>query len=344
MRFFAFVAVLLDHFPIPVRSHFHLLSDVGAFGLPLFFMLSAYLIVTLLLRERENTGTISVKSFFVRRVLRIWPLYFIAISLDLLIGAFWSPARLTPSALLSMLLLTTNLYILKFGWALGLISPLWSIAIEEQFYLAVPWLGRALPRRMLWIFFGAVLVMAYAVLWRLGQQNAGLLTRVWPNSFVQFQFFAVGGLIALAGREMGRAPVLRFASLMGGVGLWMVAQSRFHLHAWSSSISGRSLCAGYACLLLGTALLFFSFLGTTARIPRQITSLGVISYGLYVYHQFWIVFFFFGLQLQVHHNWVAAMAALTCTIATAHLSYRYFEQPILSLKRRFEIVRTGITA
>ena len=77
------------------------IHDACGFGLCIFFLLSAYLIVTILLREKDTTGSVSLSSFAARRILRIWPLY--------------------------------NLYILKHGWILETINPLWSLSVEEQF-------------------------------------------------------------------------------------------------------------------------------------------------------------------------------------------------------------------
>src|ERR1700722_6435581 len=78
LRFFAFLGVLLHHGPKP-QGFLTVVSDAGSFGLLMFFLLSAYLITELLFREREQTGTISWKHFFVRRALRIWPLYYAAL-------------------------------------------------------------------------------------------------------------------------------------------------------------------------------------------------------------------------------------------------------------------------
>ena len=341
LRFLAFAFVLLDHLPVPPQSRLSIFRDVGSYGLSLFFVLSAYLIVSLLVREKTATGTVNVRAFMIRRVLRIWPLYFAAIILNAAIGLFYPPTRLTAHATISMFLLSTNLYILRNGWLLGMIAPLWSICIEEQFYLLVPWAARFSRRNTLVWFFGVVGMLSYGVLWRLGSQHAGYLSRIWPNSFVQFQFFAAGALFALLGRPPGLPLLIRGVLLVAGVALWFVAQFHYHLHSWNESYSGPSLCLGYACLLAGTSAVFFSFLGTHVQFPKLILHLGVISYGLYVFHQFWIEVCFYGLHLAGRHNFVASVAALGLTILTASLSYKHFELPILRLKRRFEVIATG---
>jgi peptidoglycan/LPS O-acetylase OafA/YrhL len=85
LRFFAFLAVLVHHGPSSTGL-FGLASSAGGFGLSMFFLLSAYLITELLLREREQTGTVAWNLFFTRRALRIWPLYYAFLTAALLIG------------------------------------------------------------------------------------------------------------------------------------------------------------------------------------------------------------------------------------------------------------------
>jgi peptidoglycan/LPS O-acetylase OafA/YrhL len=136
LRFIAFAWVFWSHVP-SITSRLLPWNEMGAFGLCLFFMLSAYLIISLLIRERAASGTVSVRSFALRRILRIWPLYFLGIALGCLSGIFWPDMRLPWQAVASMMLLATNIYVLRHGWVLGVIGALWSIAIEEQFYLAV---------------------------------------------------------------------------------------------------------------------------------------------------------------------------------------------------------------
>src|SRR5258707_11587748 len=156
LRFFAFLWVFafhrMDYAPIdPVTQPLaYSIYTAGAFGVPLFFLLSSFLIVELLLRERAQTGTIHIKAFYIRRMLRIWPLY---------LAAFFGLAALghympdvgpkTYHSWLAFLLFAGNWYILRYGWIAGPIDPLWSIAVEEQFYIAIPLLARFGGRRIL---------------------------------------------------------------------------------------------------------------------------------------------------------------------------------------------------
>ncbi len=145
LRFVAFLLVYVHHIPEYPSNHPWAIVAARAMrcGLCLFFLLSAYLITELLIRERETTGTVHIKSFFIRRALRIWPLYFLAVGASYFLGQFshtWhTPARALPY----LLLLATNLYVARYGWTFALIAPLWSLSIEEQFYLVVPSIAKA---------------------------------------------------------------------------------------------------------------------------------------------------------------------------------------------------------
>ena len=140
LRCLAFLMVFTSHIPF------------NAWAIPVFYTLSvieeAFLHTELLLREREDTGTIHRLAFFIRRMLRIWPLYFAVILLSVA-GSFvyhrWTaPARFV----VPYLLLTGNVATAHLGAypRNPLLGPLWSISVEEQFYLLWPllllWQGR----------------------------------------------------------------------------------------------------------------------------------------------------------------------------------------------------------
>src|SRR4051794_38856271 len=156
LRFFAFFCVflfhLLDYVPIDVKVQPLVVAvcTAGAFGVPVFFLLSSFLIVELLLREREQTGDIHIKSFYVRRILRIWPLYF-GVFWGLILLGYFLPDIATKNhyAWIAFTFFAGNWYIMRHGWIAGSIDPLWSIAVEEQFYIAIPLLTKFGGRKLL---------------------------------------------------------------------------------------------------------------------------------------------------------------------------------------------------
>jgi peptidoglycan/LPS O-acetylase OafA/YrhL len=208
LRFIAFLLVFLHH-TLPrgqdacadrllkqlAPAAYASVSACG-FGLSIFFTLSAFLICELLLREREASGVIHIRRFYLRRILRIWPLYYFALALGLAVTVLQGSAAV---------------YATKFGWFsifLGawisavegpINNPavaLWSISVEEQFYLVAPWILRFFNRKLLYGFCAAILLSANICLFFLGKASV-TDQHIWFNSFVQFENFAGGVLLCL---------------------------------------------------------------------------------------------------------------------------------------------------
>jgi peptidoglycan/LPS O-acetylase OafA/YrhL len=151
LRFFAFLMVFLHHafphqpefwtklgVPSVLATALAGIGATGAFGVSLFFVLSAYLITELLLREKEQVGSLDVKSFYVRRILRIWPLYFFFLALAVALQWVVPGQHMGWRAGLAFSALAGNWYIVFIGFPSSVIFPLWSVSIEEQFYLTWP--------------------------------------------------------------------------------------------------------------------------------------------------------------------------------------------------------------
>ena len=255
LRFFAFFCVLFRHLPLQ-HAHWAPFSVAGAFGVSLFFVLSAYLLLTLLLQERETRGRVAWGAFAARRMLRIWPLYFVTVGIAWALGHFRPETHFTGKALAYLLLLSGNIFIMRFGWRLPpTVSMLWSISVEEQFYLGLPLLARA-SRRVIAAVCCIAIVIAYIKL-AIFQSRGLQWVTVWTDSFAQFQFFAVGALIALHswGRSQDRPVAARVCLFVGGLAMW--------LSAYRHDVLGI-----FALDLLGTVAIFYSILGIKATSRR----------------------------------------------------------------------------
>ena len=164
LRFFAFFAVFVSHMALYAfysNSALGALGSGGAFGVDLFFTLSGYLLTSLLLRERGKTGDIDVKAFYVRRGLRIWPLYYFFLVLCFLLtlipesfiaaplypGDLFVPMPLKSYFFMAIFLFNFNIAGSMLTNPSAFMTQLWSISVEEQFYLFWPWIARFVPRR-----------------------------------------------------------------------------------------------------------------------------------------------------------------------------------------------------
>jgi peptidoglycan/LPS O-acetylase OafA/YrhL len=180
LRFFAFFAVFINHamgclgynnhspYYIFIKKHFLMNGDIGV---GFFFVLSGFLITYLLLQEKKDTDSINIKKFYMRRVLRIWPLYFFIVFLCLVIFPLFSnllplnfPIGVNTNKLNPWFYLTFtgNFDYLYNGISNVMIGVLWSVSIEEQFYLFWPLVVAFIPNRYLLPTFLSIIIGAIA--------------------------------------------------------------------------------------------------------------------------------------------------------------------------------------
>ena len=361
LRLCAFLFVFFTHRMdlAPINpSHYYWayhISLVGVFGVPLFFFLSAYLITELLTKEHNQFGKINVKAFYIRRILRIWPLYFTFFFGMVIITQFTTLfGYITPGTQLAFTLFSGNWYISFNNWLPSYpINPLWSISVEEQLYILLPLVIYNFGKRGLKIFSFTALVAAYATIVYYALHPRDGFSGEWTNSFVQFQFFAAGILVSVYGK--GWQPnwplAARVALFIAGLACWLTASMVCEVHADAPHLSTipQAIC-GWLLILGGVILFFLSLYGTPDKyIPARLAYLGRISYGMYVFHitTFWIVYEIFKTQLAYFsklinlaewQNEVGFVIAFISTLTIALLSYKYFEKPFLRLKKRFTFI------
>lgn len=348
LRFFAFFGVFLSHtfwysvpdlaarhVPVPIAEALVAVARHGSYGVDLFFALSAYLITELLLRERETTGHLSFSQFYARRALRIWPLYF------MLVLVFWrfDPyGGLSLKYVLPMLLFAGNWAFFYFGWPSSAAVPLWSISVEEQFYLlwppAVAWLSR-------WgIILAAIGLILCANIARALEYAWGTAAdRLWCNTFAHLDAIAVGILIAVW--LNGRSPTLSISQRVALLALGFLpilivdgTRSIFDPITLGTVLFVRP----WAMVCCGTTLL--AFIGEPLR-SKPIQYLGKISYGLYAYHVACVALV--GKVIVATHRGFAVaaswyLAGFLLTVAVSAVSYTLWEKPFLLLKERFTVV------
>ena len=346
LRFVAFLFIFLDHGGGAFHSRIaDLLSEAFRLGLPLFFVLSSYLISELLLRERETVGTVHIRAFYLRRILRIWPLYFTALACSYiagLLGRGFFPA----SALIAFITLSGNWYSYTHNMLLPGVGILWSISVEEQFYLVWPVLLKLGSQAEIKVTICLLVAVSSVAL--LYSSYVGINpTRLWFNSFFQFGYFALGAGLCLAVRKRAYRPskahraylLLTFVGCFAGL-IFFAA-----LIASNHSLPAAYLTSTFAALLAVASLtLFLAFFNYHVSESSYLVRLGRISYGLYVFHLFALEISEASLRhlhrLDVLKPILSLALALLLTIILAHLSYAVLELPFLRLKRRFTFVQS----
>ncbi len=352
LRFFAALLVVIGHIPmnqgrvgIP-NPHYGVAFYRAPAAVYFFFTLSGFLITYLLLDEQRRTGDIAVGKFYLRRICRIWPLYFLVVGFGLLFYNGLLPLLGIPYPVEYPILLAIGLYTFMLPNVMnslytvgGILNPLWSIGVEEQFYLA--W-APIVKRFYRWL----PLVCWSTLLFFLGVYYLNVFRwfgEGWWAYFIEqlkFHFMAAGGLVAV---YLHRYPSAFLSLPFFSSRLVQLVLFGLLLDSLFVGIEPVPFIHGYLLNLL----LFPWLIVTVAANPRNIVLienrvfdyLGTISYGIYVYHMIavYATSAFFKATSWWHDSlWLYCLTyygmAIGLTIALAHVSYHWFELPLLRLK------------
>ncbi len=330
-------------------------TNYGSYGVELFFILSGFLITGILYEARDERNYF--RNFYMRRVLRIFPLYYGVLALVFVVAPL-IPVLRGPA--LDYLvdrqwwawLYGVNVYIAMQGdWSFSYLEHLWSLCIEEHFYLFWPvavYLMASRPRLLMTICLAVALAAMAARL------TGSLMGLSWWTTYVLTPFrldgLALGAFLAIAVRQpggMGRlVRALPWVAMVSGV--LLVAT-----FAWTRLVSRESMefvlpvRASLIQVLLGCLLVWVLIAPAGSSISRLFCSrwlmfLGTYSYGLYVYHHF-ISYYLTVHQTELelarflgsHGAAVAlqATAGAATSLVIAYVSYEFFEKRFLRLKR-----------
>ncbi len=334
LRAFAILAVIWHH----TAGHGYpgtWLARSGPHGVTLFFGISGFLITTLLLRERQKHGTISMRRFYVRRTLRIFPLYYAV--LLAYTGLVWAletgQARADFFANLPAFATYTSNWFVPLESGRVIFYFAWSLATEEQFYLAWPWAERYLsPRASLALVValtvGLVTIRALDLTSTIftGAPFLGILaTSVAPAicfGVIVAHLLHERSTFGLLWRVVGQraaSPVL-LAIL---IGLFVVQAHPLWIHAVA------------ALLVTSCVIREDNALAPFLRL-RLLTQIGTVSYGMYLLHMLGYNAVQRGLDaVGVHQPLVTFVATVALALGLAILSFHTFEAAFLRLGKRF---------
>lgn len=337
LRSFAVMAVVFSHY---VPKKYHLSIPWGSMGVQLFFVLSGFLITTILLKSKGEQVLSSLRNFYVRRTLRIFPLYYFVLLLCVIFGL----KSVTQDIYWHLAYLSNLKFFLANSWP-GTGSHLWSLSVEEQFYLFWPLFILWVPKNYLktvvvGLFTVGVVLQLLKPLIFDGYKLAGVLT------LLNFDSLGAGGVLALFHRNEG---FLQFKN-SNIFGLGVPLCGFILITALANFFDLPSLLFAIRRLLMVvmfTWIIYNASVGVRAPAMSYVLSspfavgLGKISYGVYVWHSFVpsaraYVFEVFGITSNLMTTGVLAVIFHTIlTILIAALSWRFFEAPINKLKERW---------
>jgi peptidoglycan/LPS O-acetylase OafA/YrhL len=324
---------------------------IGKLGVVLFFVLSGFLITYLLLAEEKTFDDISIKKFYMRRILRIWPLYFLIIILAIFILPYIKLFTLNgfdinvvhsnlATKLILYALFLPNIVLSMIG-VIPYASHTWSIGTEEQFYVVWPVFMKYLKKNRIALMI--IIIISYLLI-RFFLANPisdfmpykKIIREFW--STFNIDCMAIGGIFGiLLFRNDRFLPLLKnnliFYFSLAFVSILMI-----------KGVYIPYIQAEFFSVFFGIIILNFAA-NENIKISlenKYFNYLGNISYGLYMYHPIGIMMAInLAVTIGYPSNWLIYPASLIFTILIAGLSYKYFEAYFLKFKHKFSKVLSG---
>lgn len=347
-RFLAFFKVFLLHLPVFTFPVFTFFKEGGNIGVNFFFVLSGFLITYLILYEKNLKGTFSLKNFFIRRILRIWPLFYLVLLLAMcapfIISYFnlpYSNAGYEPNWLMSFLFLENYMMMInKMEPNVVPLGVMWTLCVEEHFYilwgLSLFFLKiKNIPKLILISILIANVTRIFYFVYDIG----------FIDVFSNLDYFAYGAIPAylLVTKES------LFTDFISKIRLdvkWL-----FIILLLLYIILSPNIFYTYKILIEPTIFGFGFFVLLSFTIPQNskikisdnniLSKLGIYTYGLYLFHPIltsisFKLFGYFKLPVETPLNaFLFSVCAFVLTVITAYLSYNLFEKKFLKLKNKF---------
>jgi peptidoglycan/LPS O-acetylase OafA/YrhL len=354
VRFIAFFFVFIHHFVYRggnslsthpetfwTNTYVESITFFGSEGVTMFFCLSGYLLSRILIGELRTTGKLSVRSFYLRRSLRIWPLYFSFLLLCLLSAPLLGGQVITTSELPYLLSFTYNWQQLYTGDSRGMAAILWSISVEEQIYLVLPLLLLLFFR---WGFEKLAISLVFLgffcrILFYVNEQS------LYRNTFSYMSTIGIGVLFAVYEVKI-RAWFNKHWRSLTLVFIFLIVSYIFQFKQLFSigylQIIAFDLTAVTSIFLL--LILGEREKGQTNPFLKLFSYFGRRTYGMYIFH--WPI-----LALMVSRgifyndqNGISILGlafAFVLVVSVSVFSYRFFEKPFLDLRRKYQFIKVG---
>ncbi len=314
----------------------------GFLGVDMFFVISGFLIVTLLLRERDARGQVSLKQFYIRRTLRIFPIYYLLIGVVFLLAVASYRHSTKTWDLYKWSFPVFLLYLQDFlPIFLGVLYHTWSLAMEEQFYLVWPSVERFLRRA--WIVPLLLVLLAINQLCNFGFFENALTALYGPSGphrpvfLITFTPILLGVLAAHAMHDP------RTGQAITGVlrNRWMpplLMSLAMLVCQYSNGLRGITYPTVHVLFCLALVAMVVNPRGIFSRTlqSRVLSYLGSISYGIYLYHT--LIIWAIERVCESRHVQLTPLqlflVVAPSAIVVAGLSFRYFETPIMRRRHR----------
>ncbi len=331
----------------------------GSLGVTLFFVLSGFLITYLLISEKENTSTVQIKKFYIRRVLRIWPLYYLIVVLGLFVFPFipffnlpvWSSDIFLGygAKIILFMLILPNVSLIIYP-AMPFMKQTWSIGVEEQFYLLWPVIIKYSKNYLKPLLFIAIFFLfATGILFWITNKPFMIGNYLLPTLNFLKQYFlsfrvgcmAIGGIAAYIVYFKKESVLKIICSSTCQYFLYAILVLFLYKGISVKYIQNEFYSCIFAAIIVNLACNKKTVLSLSHKLFEF---LGKISYGIYMYHPLCILvvykaaLYIFGNVTSVLSNIFLYSLTILFTIVIAFLSFKYIESYFLKFKDRFTIV------
>jgi peptidoglycan/LPS O-acetylase OafA/YrhL len=357
LRFICFLSIFINHsfyteFDYIISNKVYQFLKFDLFentnlGVNFFFVLSGFLITYLLVNEKLKYGNIVLKNFWMRRVLRIWPLFYFCVFFGFIIFPFLKEllgqvSMENASPYMYILFLNNFDYISKGLPDSSALAVLWTVAIEEQFYLIWPVIIYIFPVKKLWMPFSLIIGLSFIIR---AYYNLDVINECHTLSVVSDMVVgAFGALFILQFTkfkaviiEMKRWVIIGIYVML--VVIFMYRQELLMQNYWINIFERFIISLVICAIILEQCYAKNSFYKMSNF--KQISRLGLITYGLYCLHFIAILIVNrVATYFEINKNiWsvliLETIAGLILSIVISYLSYKYFEKPILKFKDKF---------
>lgn len=339
LRFLCISAVLWHHLPFwPGLTEITNLAARGHVGVDFFFVLSGYLITTLLLREERAKGRFSLRGFYWRRVLRIVPVYFLVVTIAAAF-AIGIEGRTDQLGILPYYYLFLSNFLV--GEDIGFLDPTWSLAMEEQFYMIWPALLLLVPRRLIVpVLVGLVALNVAAVMgvfdiFGLYGLSVGPLRIALTGT--TYAPLLIGALAALVlDRPRSFAALWPLCGFRAAPWFWLVLliAALQSVHGPLEGLPNLAVHLLMALMLISLVQREDNGMAWLMRLP-PITRIGQISYGIYLYHLFALsIGYKISVLLPTGQGPAMVVLYLLLSVLIAEISFRTWEAWFLRLRHR----------
>lgn len=343
LRFFSFFIVFLSHLPYSLFGKLEFLQIEGALGVYFFFILSGFLITYILLNQK----VMNFKKFFARRVLRIWPMYFLIILFAFLSSFIIGFLKLSssnvgyePNWLMSCLFLEN--YKIIYHGDYGNVSPLpvlWSVCIEEHFYIIWGLLIVFINKKKIMQTIIAVIIISFVSKYFFYQNNL-----LFKDILTNFDYFMYGAIVAYLftyKKEKTISFINNLPKIIKAIVILMSIIYIFTFHYISFQYDALVLSIITGVLFTSVLMIFLPQENNTFKISSNaiFSKLGLYTYSLYLNHAIIIsllIQVFKKMNLDFKNYYLLfIILSLVATILASKITYNLIEKPFLNMKKKF---------